>query len=218
MNTQLLANTVNQIKSGGFEAHQGLNQQAAEFVNDLFKSLQVAYPAWKQAFGTEQDLKLTKKSWIRAFGESGITRKEQVALGMKRARQDQSSFFPTSGQFIAWCKPTPEDLGLPTSTMAWKEVCDNCHRYTAHAWSSPAVFAAGELVQFFNIRRGAVRQKEFTEVYSKICEEVMNGKVFAGPNTAKNALEAHRNGKPVKTEKNLVKGNSELAKLKGLFK
>jgi hypothetical protein len=217
MNTQLLNSTVQSITTAQ-PIQSGSNADAGMFVNDLFKSLQVAYPAWKQAFGTEQDLKLTKKSWIRAFAESGITRKEQVALGMKRARQDESDFFPSSGKFITWCKPLPEDFGLLSSAMAWRELCDNCHRYTAHKWSSAAVYEAGKRVQFFNVKRGAVREKEFSGIYLSICEEVMLGKVFSGPNTATNAIEMHRNGKPVKTEKNLSKGNAELLKLKGMFR
>jgi hypothetical protein len=218
MNNQLLTKTVNQIKTASQNPQLELNDQAASFVNDLFKSLQVAYPAWKQSFGTEQDLKLTKKSWIRAFAESGITQKEQVALGMKRARQDENDFFPSSGKFIAWCKPIPEDFGLPSSADAWREVCKHCHEYVTHPWSCTAVFTAGDRVEFFNIRRGAVKQKEFSEVYTRICEEVMKGKEFKGPNTDKNALEQHKNGNRVVTMKNKKVGSDALLKLKGMFR
>mgnify|MGYP000238761227 CR=1 FL=1 len=218
MNNHLLIKTVNQIKTASNNSQPELNDQAASFVNDLFKSLQVAYPAWKQSFGTEQDLKLTKKSWIRAFAESGITQKEQVALGMKRARQDQSDFFPSSGKFIAWCKPIPEDFGLPSNTEAWREVCRHCHEYITHKWSSPAVYEAGTRVEFFNIRKGAVKEKEFSDVYAKICEEVMQGKKFKGPNTIENTLEQHKNGNRVVTIKNKKVGSDALSKLKGMFR
>jgi hypothetical protein len=220
MNTQLLDSTVQQIRAAQPNSQNSVNSEAAEFVNDLFKSLQVAYPAWKQAFGTEQDLKLTKKSWIRAFAESGITRNEQVALGMKRARQDQSDFFPSSGKFITWCKPTPEDFGLPTSSDAWREACAHCHEYTTWPWSAAAIFETGDRVKFYDIQRGAVREKEFAEVYLRICEEVMQGKVFKGPGEEKsqNALEWHSNGKKIKSVQNLSKGNQTLSHLKGLFR
>ena len=43
MNTQLLHQTINQIKTASQQPQPGLNNQAASFVNDLFKSLQAAY-------------------------------------------------------------------------------------------------------------------------------------------------------------------------------
>jgi hypothetical protein len=223
MNTQLLNQTLHQIKTAKPQAQQGLNNQAALFVNDLFRSLQVAYPAWKQAFGTEQDLELTKKSWIRAFTESGITQKEQIALGMKRARQDQSDFFPSSGKFIAWCKPRPEDFNLSSSSEAWREVCRHCHEQIKHPWSSPAVYEAGERVEFFNVRSGEVREKEFADVYEQVCLEVMKGQKFSGPNAVVNetTLQHHTNGKEVSARQknnNLAKGNAALSGLKGLFR
>ena len=223
MNNQLLAKTVNQIKTASQIPQAELNDQAASFVNNLFKSLQVAYPAWKQSFGTEQDLKLTKKSWIRAFAESGITQKEQVLLGMKRARQDQSDFFPSSGKFIAWCKPIPEDFGLPSNTEAWREVCRHCHEQIKHLWSSPAVYEAGSRIEFFNVRKGAVKEKEFISVYEQVCVEVMEGKVFSGPRIVKDetTLEQHTNGKEVSARQkndNLAKGNAALSGLKELFR
>ena len=120
MDTQLITKSVNSIREAKPEP-ASLNGNAIDFVNDLFKSLQVAYPAWRQAFPTDRELQLAKKSWIRAFAENGITRKEQVAQGMLRARQDASDFFPGSGKFIAWCQPQPEELGLPSFDQAWKE-------------------------------------------------------------------------------------------------
>jgi hypothetical protein len=223
MNTQLLNQTLHQIKTAKPQEQQGLNNQAALFVNNLFRSLQVAYPAWKQAFGTEQDLELTKKSWIRAFAESGITQKEQIALGMKRARQDQSDFFPSSGKFIAWCKPLPEDFGLPSSSDAWREVCAHCHESIAHPWSSTAVYEAGARTQFFNIRSGQAREKGFTEIYEQVCKEIMQGKIFSGPRAIvdETTLEHHKNGKEVSARQknnNLAKGNAALSSLKGLFR
>jgi len=215
MNTQLLNSAVNQIKTASVQPKRELNDQAASFVNDLFKSLQVAYPAWKQAFTTEQDLKLTKKSWIRAFQESGITQKEQVALGMKKARQDESDFFPSSGKFIAWCKPTPEDYGLPTLAEAYRETANNADHVLSHKWSHPAVYKAGSMTGWFELRNGEAKEADFKKVYDQICSEVMRGKVFMVPSPESNTLEHHSHGKKVKTQQNINKGNAALAALRG---
>lgn len=214
MNTQLLNRTINQIKTVTPQAEQGLNNQATTFVNDLFKSLQVAYPAWKQAFATEQDLKLTKKSWIRAFTESGITRKEQVALGMKKARQDQSDFFPSSGKFIAWCKPTPEDFGLPSTKEAFNEVSHNASHVLSHKWSHPAVYESGRLSGWHELRGGFLSEKQFKQIYERICHDVMAGKTFRVPDITNNTLEHHGNGKAIRTNQNLKKGNATLKSLR----
>lgn len=221
MNTQLINQAAANISRAEPEAATAtLNQQAVEFVNDLFKSLQVAYPAWKQAFPTERELALAKKSWIRAFAENGITSKEQVALGMTRARRDQRDFFPGVGKFIGWCQPTPEDFGLPDEDRAWREACQHSHHAQLHRWSHPGVFEAGCRTTWFDIRSSDTQKgiettrRRFADHYADIIKELAQGVVFKQPTACGTALEQHTNGRKVITTQNKEKGQAAIAQMR----
>ncbi|EOW6511565.1 replication protein P [Cronobacter malonaticus] len=97
---------------------------AARLVDDLFVSLKQVFPAAAQtSLRTAEQEAATKRQWIVAFAESGI-RAEQLVVGMRKARASQSPFWPSPGQFIAWCKDGVTVLGIgPEDVMA------EFHRY-----------------------------------------------------------------------------------------
>lgn len=219
MNRQL----INQAKSNICQARPepaSLNTEAVGFVNDLFKSLQVAYPAWRQAFPTDQDLQLAKKSWIRAFAENGVTAKEQVARGMKRARRDESDFFPSVGKFISWCRLSPEEMGLPSEDLAWREINQHSHHVLVHKWSHPAIYEAGSRTGWFDIRtrsdereRAGLR-KAFRGHYLAVIKELEQGAEFTIPAADETRLEHHRNGEQVMTEQSKAKSREIIRQLR----
>ncbi len=220
MNNQLIEQAEKNIRTGNVKAPGNeLNSGAADFVNDLFRSLQVAYPAWKQAFPTANDLALAKKSWVRTFVECGVTSEEQVRMGMKRARADKSDFFPSAGKFVSWCKPTPEELGLPAADKAYREAAMNAHQPIAHHWSHPAVYQAGKETGWFTLRSEPQRvtQPIFNRVYDDICKRVMRGDVFAVPEPDAAQLEHHTHGDQIITEESKKAGQSAISKMKAMF-
>lgn len=89
-----------------------ISPSAAYDINDVFKSLKATLSAFRVAFQNDEDLRLAKKSWTKALIENGITTHEQIAKGMRKARQQETDFVPSAGKFISWCKPSAEDLGL----------------------------------------------------------------------------------------------------------
>jgi hypothetical protein len=146
-----------------------------------------------------------------------------IKHGFTKLLERESTFVPNLNEFRLLCKRTPEDLGFLSTADAWREVCRHCHEQIKHLWSSPAVYEAGSRIEFFNVRKGAVKEKEFISVYEQVCAEVMEGKVFAGPRIVKDetTLEQHKNGKAVSARQkndNLAKGNAALSGLKGLFR
>ena len=220
MNQQLINQAQANIRNAR-PAPASLNTEAVGFVNDLFKSLHVAYPAWRQAFPTDKELQLAKKSWIRAFAENGITAKEQVARGMKRARCDESDFFPSVGKFIGWCRMTPEEVGLPLEDLAWREVSQHCHHVLIHTWSHPGVYETGRRVGWFEMRNcsgerdlSALR-KAFSVHYTAVLQEIERGVEFAMPAADSTRLEHHTSGKKITTEESKKAGREALAALRG---
>ncbi|WP_129232772.1 replication protein P [Cronobacter condimenti] len=98
-----------------------VNTEAERLVDALFRQLKQVFPAAKQ-------------QWIIAFAENGITRREQLAAGMKRARASLSPFWPSPGQFIDWCREGEfEQAGLPAVAELLAMVRTYCARRGLYA-------------------------------------------------------------------------------------
>ncbi|MDT3535836.1 replication protein P [Cronobacter malonaticus] len=106
-----------------------VNTEAERLVDALFRQLKQVFPASAATnLRTEADEAAAKQQWILAFAENGITKRGQLAAGMKRARASHSPFWPSPGQFIQWCKEGELiDAGLPTVD----ELVDMVHEYCA---------------------------------------------------------------------------------------
>lgn len=221
MNNALINQAATNIRTGNIPAPKAeLNAGAANMVNELFQSLQIAYPAWTHTFKTQNELALAKKSWVKTFMECGICTEEQIRLGMKRARADKSDFFPSAGKFVSWCKPTPEELGLPSESDAYREAALNSHNPIGHQWSHPAVYFAGKETGWFFLKSEPQRdtQPAFNRVYEDICKRVMRGDVFVVPAPDATKLEHHKNGEQVMTEESKAAGREAIAAMKARFK
>lgn len=222
-NTQaLITQSVNAIRSGEYAKPAGpsIGQTAAQHVNEIFKELMSACPAWRVTFTDAQILADTKKSYVKALMDAKISDFEMIKLGVSKARLDPSDFFPSPGKFVSWCKPSPEDLGLSPMDIAYREACNNAHIVFARQWSHPAVYQAGKETGWFKLRSEQQRytRPEFKAVYADICERVMKGEVFEVPKPVENALEHHGNGEKVTTEQAKTAGKSEIAKMKAMFR
>ncbi|EOV9008788.1 replication protein P [Cronobacter malonaticus] len=123
-----------------------VNTEAERLVDALFRQLKQVFPASATTnLRTEADEAAAKQQWIIAFAENGITRREQLAAGMKRARASISSFWPSPGQFIDWCREGEfEQAGLPAVAELLAMVHTYCARRglyaspTDYPWRHPA--------------------------------------------------------------------------------
>jgi hypothetical protein len=214
--TALINPTVNQIHDRPVEQ---LSEQAAWTINDIFKSLQASFPAWKHAFPSDKELNLAKKVWTKGLMESGITSLIEIKLGMRQARASDSDFFPSVGKFIGWCKPTPEAFGLPANQAAYTEACNLAHLASRGNWTHPAVYHAASQTGFFNLKQstpGDATNKQFDHNYTITIRKVMAGDDFESPIAT--AIEQQAR---IPTEQELQQnheaGDNALSALKGLF-
>lgn len=103
------------------QANTSVSNEMAKAVNDLFKDLCAAFPAWKNAFPNPEMYKSARKVWLETLLNEQITVK-QVQCGLVIAKRSESPFFPSVGQFISWCKSEVNAeyrlLGLPTEDEA----------------------------------------------------------------------------------------------------
>ncbi|MEQ1964362.1 replication protein P [Xenorhabdus khoisanae] len=118
-------------------------KQVAEIFNELFRQLKGAFPALMTSIKTQEDFNELRRQWVMAFAENGISTIEQVNAGMKIARQQDSPFLPSPGQFIQWCKQGEAiAVGLPTEDELYDMFRDYCtHRgWGDFHWQSNACY------------------------------------------------------------------------------
>lgn len=153
---------------------------AAGLVNEMFTSLKAAFPAWRYSIPDDASLEALKITWTQAFLENDISRSEQIEHGLRMARKSSSSFFPSVGEFIEWCSPSPADYGLPGERAAYVQACKNSHDPENCKWSHPAVFVAGRETGFFDL--SSKTEKEifamFRHNYAVVCKRVIAGQSF----------------------------------------
>lgn len=124
-------------------------------INELFKELRSIRSAWRQAWPDKETYQASKRQWFQAFLEEGICTQGQINFGMAQVRKQPGDFIPSPGQFIEWCKPTPEMLGLPPLAAAHREACRNAHPGMAGQgkWSHDAVWHTAKECGFESLNK-----------------------------------------------------------------
>ncbi|WP_455916181.1 replication protein P [Pantoea agglomerans] len=118
---------------------QQMPEQAIKIFNELFRELKAAFPALMATIKEQDDLNELRRQWVLSFAENGITCMDQVKAGMKIARQQETPFLPSPGQFVAWCNQGEASRhGLPDSD----ELYDMVMTYSARRgdFSSPEAY------------------------------------------------------------------------------
>lgn len=114
-------NNMDLSKQGDHTLQNKVPPIVKSIVDSLFDQLAFVFPAWKYTWDTEEKIKGAKKEWVKAFFENDINTKEQISNGLKKARKMDSDFLPSCGKFVAWCTPSPEDLGYPNEQQALRD-------------------------------------------------------------------------------------------------
>lgn len=114
--------------------------------------------------------------------ELGIHRLRQQVR--EAARSGDEAWPPQPVAFAALCEPRPEDMGLPDTAAAWREVCAHAHEPGQHAWSHEAVRMAGAAVGWWDLRHVAPSRVErlerrFAKHYGALVNRVMAGEDLA---------------------------------------
>ncbi|MGN5187217.1 replication protein P [Aeromonas veronii] len=146
-----------------------LTDRDSKMVATLFEQLKAVFPAWKQAFPTDDHQRRALAEWTRAMVDAGCTSREQLQLGMRIARSHGGDFFPSTSKFIKWCEVTPESLGLPTLDSALVEV--RTRRFT-----HPAVELAAKATSWERQTLSADAYRAvFDQAYAQLVRRMMAG-------------------------------------------
>lgn len=140
-----------------------VNIEAASLVDKLFSQLKLVFPAAEQtALKSEAHETAAKRQWIAAFAEGGIRTIEQLKAGMRQARASTSPYWPSPGQFVAWCKDSSTVLGI---TLA--DAMAEFHRYNRDRgmYQSPEKFEWSAPVLYWIVTdaRRAMYQRQLSE-------------------------------------------------------
>jgi hypothetical protein len=157
---------------------KAINEAAGRVVNTLIKELKAIFPAWRQAWPDDNDLKAYKQSMTKGFVAEGITSIEQIRFGVQACRRLSSDFVPSVGRFIALCHPTPETLGLPSEDNAYAEAARNAYPNAGHVvWSHVAVSHAAREVGLYNLSTLPLKSSRelFNRAYKIVCRMIAAG-------------------------------------------
>jgi hypothetical protein len=154
-----------------------VDDATGEVVEKIFRQLQAIFPAHKQAWPDDKALKAAKRSWTKGLIDAGISDINQVRYAIEECRRSGSPFAPSVGQFIGWCKPSPERLGLPAADDAWMEALEG--RYS-HEGVRLAAVATG----LFDLRAAQPTDKalhrRFDRAYEIIVRRAQEGEPLDG--------------------------------------
>lgn len=201
---------------------QHVPEQAIHIFNELFRQLKAAFPALMANIKTQDELNELRRQWVLAFAENGITSIDQVNAGMKLARQQETPFLPSPGQFVAWCRQGDTSrYGLPDADELYDMVMEYSARrgfYDSpekYPWKSnecwlmvPALYSQ---MRSMNLTPAELRQKCVKELRS-MAKRLDSGEKIGAPVAQIPKLHC-----PVSNEKGLDK-IAELRHKLGLFK
>ena len=144
-----------------------MSNQPQEIINEVFKTLKAIFPASKSSLDGQESI--VKRQWMLAFQESETNTLEKIKLGFSVARQSESPFMPSCGQFISWCRPTPEQLGLLEVRQAYKSL------FNGVAEPDAITRAARKEIGSFEVRTWSESKLYpiFEKVYSRLVIEAV---------------------------------------------
>lgn len=139
-------------KRNAQESRKKLDEKSADVVNRLFMFFQAICRGFeKQYAGDLKKLNMEKIQWARGFMDYGIENIEQLEFGIKRCRLESPINTPSLGQFLKWCTPAPEELGIPRLEYAYAEACANSHPLSEKKWTHKAVYHAWSMCNAYEL-------------------------------------------------------------------
>lgn len=157
------------MAGGGREQAKVINSDAERMVDLLFSQLKQVFPASTQTnLRSEADERTAKQQWIATFAENGIRSREQLVAGMQKARASVSPFWPSPGQFVAWCREGKGLLGVsPADVMTefwkWRKLVFKYPTSEQYPWPQPLLYHVCLELR----RRGVDRQMNEKELLSE---------------------------------------------------
>lgn len=132
-----------------------LSPAIAELVNQLFTFFYSICRGFDKQYHDPKRLNMEKTQWMKAFQDEKILSREQIEHAIKRTRRESPIYTPTIGQFLDWCTPSNDALGIPSLDCAYGEACKNSHPSSDKVWSHKLVQHAWRLTGSYMLSTSA---------------------------------------------------------------
>lgn len=144
---------------------------------EIAKAVALLFEVFAARFGhrwtrTYED-PLARKVWARDLANEGLTA-EEINHGLRNGRAQE--WPPTIGEFIAQCRLTATELGLPEAREAYLAAC-------SQRYPHPIVYHVAGLVGRYELRcqPEAKTWPKFEGLYMAAIDEARRGRVFTPP-------------------------------------
>ncbi|PKG79865.1 replication protein P [Shewanella sp. Actino-trap-3] len=166
----------------GLPANERVSKQPSAMdmaiVDSVFAKLRVLFPVGAPK---SEDEVVHKSEWLKTLAMQDVRSKEQVQMGLNRARREQGDrqFWPTPRQFALWCQPTAYDYGLPDLDSAYREAKRHYHNLAGHKWSHDVVGLAVRECGSWLFATGLDKDvlTMFTRQYQILCRKYGKGEL-----------------------------------------
>lgn len=160
-----------------------LDPVVSQIVDKVFVKMALICRGFDAFYSDRNRLNAEKTQWILAFSKNGLRIKEKIEPALKRLETYKFPNPPQLGEFIAWCTPKPEDIGLPdiptaysisiamnTQFSTFKPECQKTYSVLRHVLDQIGSFAYRSMTadQAF---------KAFESYYKIACNQFMEGKL-----------------------------------------
>lgn len=135
----------------GSDEEGELDPQAVQIVNKLFVFFYGTCRGFEKQFQDPRKLNIEKTQWFRVFTDEKLTDMKRITWGIKRCRIESPINTPTIGQFLKWCEPSMEQLGLPETEKAYEEAVRNSYPQCEKKWTHDAIYHAWKMCNSFDL-------------------------------------------------------------------
>lgn len=174
-----------------------LDLHVTHVVNNLFAFFYGICRGFEKQYHDPKRLNLEKTQWIMAFMDIGFNTLERVQLGLKKCRLESPINTPTIGQFIRWCTPDPQDIGLPTLEQAYEISIRINSQFSDYKPTCPKTFSVIRHVisqigsMEFRSMTADKAFKTFERYYPIACKQFVEGRLKEIPKTITDKPEEH---------------------------
>lgn len=178
--SSIVGNNVHELSSNKQSEDTTVNPKIGELIDQLFVFFYGICRGFEKLYHDPKRLNIEKTQWRAAFEDVGIYDRSQVEWGIKRTRLESPINTPTIKQFLDWCTPTTQQLGVPSISDAFDEACKNSHPSATKRWSHDVVHYAWTKTGSFELcnRPSASIRPIFEEHYNEAIKLHSQGKIL----------------------------------------
>lgn len=158
-----------------------------------------------------------KRQMMQCMIESNVNSMEMIQVGLRKMRAHSKPFLPSPGEFCEACKPTSEDMGLPSPEQAYQLARTEVGKAPdMRTWPyAIAKTAKGLEYELKGAQNGTSIERDLRTTFINKYRKIVDGIVATGVMPIDDPARQIEKQKPVKAGEHVA--NESLSNLKGMF-